>query len=79
MDQKRVLTEALQLPAAARAALAAELIASLDEQVDADAEEAWSKEIHRRLIEIDSGAIRPIPWSEARRRILAAAGIDPNP
>jgi putative addiction module component (TIGR02574 family) len=78
MDQKRVLAEALLLPPAARAALAAELIASLDEQVDPDAEAAWSLEIRRRLDEVDSGAVRPVPWSDARRRILTAAGRDPN-
>jgi putative addiction module component (TIGR02574 family) len=78
MDEKRVLAEALSLPTAARAALAAELIASLDEQVDPDAETAWSAEIRRRLDEIDSGAVRPIPWSDARRRILAAAGRGPK-
>jgi putative addiction module component (TIGR02574 family) len=78
MDEKRVVAEALRLPTPARAALAAELIASLDEIVDADAEAAWSLEIRRRLDEVDSGAVRPIPWSDARRRILAAAGRDPN-
>jgi putative addiction module component (TIGR02574 family) len=78
MDEKRVLSDALRLPAAARAALAAELIASLDEHVDPDAEAAWSLEIRRRLDEIDSGAVRPIPWSDARRRILAATGRDPS-
>ena len=70
--------EALELPVEARAALAAELIATLDEEVDPDAEAAWSHEIRKRLDEVDSGAVRPIPWAEARRRILIAAGRDPN-
>jgi putative addiction module component (TIGR02574 family) len=79
MDPKRVFEEALGLPPDARAALAAELIATLDDEVDPDAEAAWSEEIRRRLDEIDTGTVRPIPWSEARRRILAAAGRDPRP
>jgi hypothetical protein len=78
MDPKRVFEEALQLPERARAALAAELIATLDDTNDPDAEALWSTEIRKRLDEIDSGAVRPIPWSEARRRIFAAAGRDPN-
>jgi hypothetical protein len=78
MDPKRVFEEALQLPEQARAALAAELIATLDDKNDPDAEALWSVEIRKRLDEIDSGAVRPVPWSEARRRIFAAAGRDPN-
>jgi hypothetical protein len=78
MDPKRVFEDALQLPEPARAALAAELIATLDDASDADAEAQWSNEIRKRLAEVDSGAVRPVPWAEARRRILAAAGRDPN-
>ena len=78
MDQKRGFDEALRLPPEARAALAAELIATLDEKTDPDAEALWAEEIHKRLDEVDSGVVRPIPWTEARRRILAAAGRDSN-
>jgi len=69
-DPKKILADALALPADARAGLAAQLIDSLDEEVDEDAEDAWSAELARRIEEIDSGAVKPIPWSEARRRIL---------
>jgi hypothetical protein len=78
MDHKRVFDDALQLPPEARAALAAELIATLDDNTDANAEAMWSEEIRKRLEEVDSGAVRPIPWSEARRRILMAAGRESN-
>jgi putative addiction module component (TIGR02574 family) len=61
-------------PAEARAALAGALIESLDLEVDEDVEAAWSAEISRRLERIDAGVAKTIPWSEARRRILAAAG-----
>jgi len=64
-----LLKQALQLSPEERAALAASLIESLDEQVDEDAEAAWALEIRRRLAELDSGAVKTIPWSEARRRI----------
>jgi putative addiction module component (TIGR02574 family) len=78
MDAKQLLEEALLLPTEARAALAGELIQSLEDQVDEDAEEAWSAEIRRRLDQLDAGTAKTIPWREARRRIYQAAGRDPN-
>jgi len=68
-DPDDLLKEALKLPAEARAALAGSLLDSLDQEVDEDAEEAWKLEIDRRLRELDSGSVKTIPWSEARRRI----------
>ncbi len=68
-DPARLLAEALKLPQDARAALAASLLDSLDQEVDEDAESAWQAEIDRRLRELDSGRVKPVPWSEARRRI----------
>jgi hypothetical protein len=38
-----------------------------------DVEAAWSEEIRQRLADVDAGVVTPIPWPEARRRILAAA------
>jgi putative addiction module component (TIGR02574 family) len=58
----------------ARAALAARLLESLDSEIDEDAEEAWDAEIARRLDEIDSGRVKMIPWSEARRQIMETSG-----
>jgi len=46
--------------------------------VDADAEAAWSAEIRTRLDRVDAGTATTIPWSEARRRIHAAARRDPR-
>jgi len=76
MDPKQLLAEALQLPPEERAALAGELIRSLDPEVDDDAEAAWSVEIRRRLERLDAGLANTVPWAEARRRILAAARRD---
>jgi putative addiction module component (TIGR02574 family) len=69
-DAVKLLEEALKLSPEARAALAASLLESLDEGVDEGAEAAWAAEIAKRLHELDSGAVTPIPWSEARRMIL---------
>jgi putative addiction module component (TIGR02574 family) len=78
MDAKHLLAEALRLSDEERAALAGELIQSLDRDVDPDAEAAWSEEIRSRLDRLDAGTATTIPWSEARRRIHAAAGRDPR-
>ena len=66
-----LLQKALALPPEARAALAGSLLDSIDGTVDASAEEEWNKEIARRIEELDSGKVKPIPWEEARRQISA--------
>jgi len=63
-----VLKEALALPVEARAAIAGSLLDSLDMEVDEDAEVAWAAEVSRRLSELDSGAVKTIPWAEVRQR-----------
>jgi putative addiction module component (TIGR02574 family) len=67
---KQLYENALQLPDSERSELAAWLIESLDPEVDHDVEEAWNVEIARRIDELDSGAVRAVPWPEARRMIL---------
>lgn len=76
-DLKKILERALELPDEARAALAAELLGSLEEDVDEDAEAQWSQEIASRLRELDSGAVKAVPWSEARPAILGVAEDEP--
>jgi putative addiction module component (TIGR02574 family) len=70
-DLSELLKKALALPPEARAALTGSLLESLDDTVDQGAEEEWSKEIGRRIAELDSGKVKPIPWAEARRQISA--------
>ena len=74
MDPRELFVEALRLSDDQRAALAGELIQSLETEVDADAEAEWSAEIRRRIAQVDAGTALSVPWSEARRRIHAAAG-----
>ena len=64
-----VLADALRLDSAARAELAAELLASLDGPVDVDAQAAWDAEIDRRIEAIEAGTVRLEPWEEVKRRI----------
>jgi putative addiction module component (TIGR02574 family) len=64
-----VLADALRLDDAARAALAAELLASLDGPADPDADQAWDAEIERRIEAIEAGHIALEPWDAVKRRI----------
>lgn len=61
------------LSAAERARLAAELLDSLDNGVDDDAEAAWNAEIARRVAEAQAGTVQLVPadevHAEARRLI----------
>jgi putative addiction module component (TIGR02574 family) len=70
-DTAELLKEALALPADARAALADSLLGSLDTEVDVDAEAAWQVEIERRVAELDSQTVSPLPWAEVRSRLMA--------
>jgi len=70
VDPAKVFREALKLSPEARAALAASLLESLDDAVDEDAEPPWAEAIDRCIQQLDSGAVTPVPWTEARRTIL---------
>jgi putative addiction module component (TIGR02574 family) len=64
-----LLADALRLDADSRAALAAELLASLDGPEDPDAGAAWNAEIERRVAAIEAGTVRLEPWENVKRRI----------
>lgn len=68
---ERVRSEALRLSDLERAELAHELVKSLDTPDDSDANEAWDREISRRLAEIDAGTAKLIDREEFRRRMRA--------
>ena len=53
-----------------RATLAGLLIESLESEVDPDVEEAWRVEIERRLAELDSGAVKTVPWELVKAKLL---------
>lgn len=75
---QKLLEEALALPADERADMAATLIDSLDEREDEAIEEAWAREVKRRIQEVESNEVKTIPWSEARKRILALRDARPK-
>ena len=53
-----------------RATLAGLLIESLESEVDPDVEEAWRVEIERRMAELDSGAVKTVPWEVVKAKLL---------
>jgi putative addiction module component (TIGR02574 family) len=55
------VAEVLALPERDRAFLARQLIASLDDTVDADAETQWNEVIDRRSREIEEGKVSCLP------------------
>jgi hypothetical protein len=63
-----VRSEALRLSEHERAERAHDLMKSLDAPADADAADAWDKEILRRLAEIDAGTAKLVDRAELRRR-----------
>jgi putative addiction module component (TIGR02574 family) len=70
-----ILGNALRQPDTDRARIAEALIASLDVPADRDIELAWQTEIERRLIELDSGAVKCIPWEQVRDRLYRNADV----
>lgn len=68
---KEILDRALEMPENDRAAIAERLIESLDAEPDRDVEEAWQREVQRRLSELDRGEIECVPWEEIKARMEA--------
>ena len=62
---KELYEQALALDESERATLANLILESLV-PADPDAEEAWAKEIERRVKDLESGAIKTISWNEVR-------------
>ena len=70
---QELLREALTLPIAERADVAAELLASLDEappENAAEVEAAWAREIERRAHRVMSGESAGEPWEDVRARVV---------
>lgn len=71
MTRNKLLEEALQLAPASRARLARDLLASLYGPPDTGVEEAWARELKRRIQEVKEGKVKLIPWKVVRKRIEA--------
>lgn len=69
---RQVEAKALKLSARERARLAERLIASLDDEVDSDAEAAWAREAERRLDELRTGKVKGRSAAGVFRKARAA-------
>lgn len=67
-----ILQQALSLGESDRAEIAGALLRSLDEPAETGVEEAWHAEIDRRARELESGAVKSIPWEVVRERMVRA-------
>jgi putative addiction module component (TIGR02574 family) len=67
-ETQELLKKALAPPEKERADLAGNLIESLDQTVDENAEATWQKETLRRLEEVRSGKVTTAPWNEVRQK-----------
>jgi putative addiction module component (TIGR02574 family) len=64
---------ALELPENDRLVLAARLLLSVEPPADQTIEDAWSREIQKRLSEVDQGRVEGIPGELALARLRKAA------
>jgi putative addiction module component (TIGR02574 family) len=67
---KELYERAMSLNDEERAELVGMLLESLEIEDDEGVEAAWLEEIERRLAELDSGAVKPVPWTEVRSRVF---------
>jgi putative addiction module component (TIGR02574 family) len=70
-DEERLFSEALRLPAAARADLAERLLISVDAEDAGEVDEAWHLEVDRRAAELDAGAVQAVSGTQVRERLRA--------
>jgi putative addiction module component (TIGR02574 family) len=68
---RKLLEDALSLPIADRAELAADLLASLDGEADADVEAAWAAEIERRARDARTDPDDDVSWESVRAELHA--------
>jgi putative addiction module component (TIGR02574 family) len=65
---KDVLRKAIRLPERERVRVVEGLLASLNGKRERAVDAAWRAEVEARARELRAGTIRPIPWTEVRRR-----------
>jgi putative addiction module component (TIGR02574 family) len=69
MTTKKIIEEALSLPVEERAMIAESLLRSLN-MPNTDMDEKWTEVAKRRLQELRSGKVRPVPGDEVFAKAL---------
>ena len=67
---EELFSETVQLSELDRSALAGLLIESLDPAPAPDVEAAWTREIARRVAELDAGMVKTVSWEEVRKELF---------
>jgi putative addiction module component (TIGR02574 family) len=70
-DLKELIRDAVELSESDRATLAGVMLESLDPRPTPEVKAAWSKEIERRVREIDEGSVELLDWQEVRAELFA--------
>jgi len=68
-----IIEEALKKGKNERAKIAEVLISSLHEPYSKEIEEAWQKEIEKRMKQIDSDEVQCLSWEKVRSRLYKNA------
>lgn len=71
MKASTVAKQALHLPSKQRAKLAQQLIESLEDLSEAEADKLWLDEAERRAADIDQGKAKLVPAEEVARKARA--------
>jgi len=75
---KKIVKQALALPERERAKVVSELLKSLSEEAETlsqeEWDEAWKMELEKRIAEIESGAVKCIPYEVVRKELDAMLG-----
>ncbi len=66
VSREELFRQALQLDESDRATLIGMLIDSIDSDGEEGVEAAWVAEIERRIVELDAGVAKTIPWDVVR-------------
>jgi len=74
-----LLSQALGLPEAERAALARQLLLSLEGETAADDDQAWALEIEARLAAIAEGRFQAKDWRESLAEIRQKLSAEISP
>lgn len=72
-ETREVIEAAMKLPRDQRELVIAVLSSALEDDAEVSSEDvqaAWLEETRRRLAEVRSGAVVPVPWAEAKQRLL---------
>ena len=67
---KELIDRALELDEQDRALIAHEMLASLG---SAEVSPEFARELERRISDVDSGSVTPLPWSEVRAELESLA------